>query len=48
MDSVAGATVFRQYIPLMVAQILATSAVEGDTENTLEIEPFPWLKIIIL
>lgn len=41
MDSVAGATVSSNTFRLMVAQILATSAVEGDTENTLEIEPFP-------
>lgn len=41
MDSVAGATVSSNTFRLMVAQILATSAVEGDTENTLEVEPFP-------
>ena len=41
MDTVAGATVSSNNFRLLVGQILATAAVNGDTEKTLEVESFP-------
>ena len=40
-DTVAGATVSSNNFRLLVGQILATAAVNGDTEKTLEVESFP-------
>lgn len=41
MDSVAGATVSSNNFRLLVGQILATAAVNGDAEKTLEVDAFP-------